>query len=96
MTLTKTDIVDEIQNKIGFSRKKSSDVIEQLIEIIKDSIEVSDDVLVSGFGKFCVKDKKQRKGRNPATGEDMMLEKRRVVTFKCSSVLRDKINNQKN
>lgn len=92
MALTKTQIVDSLQDRIGFSRKKSTELVESLIEIIKNSIEVGDDVLISGFGKFCVKEKGVRKGRNPATGEDMMLSKRRVVTFKCSSVLRDKVN----
>lgn len=92
MALTKTQIVDSVQERIGFSRKKSTDLVENLIEIIKDTIEASDDVLISGFGKFCVKEKGVRKGRNPATGEDMMLSQRKVVTFKCSSVLRDKVN----
>ncbi len=93
MALTKTQVVDSVQERIGFSRKKSTELVEQLIEIIKDTIEKGDDVLISGFGKFCVKEKGVRKGRNPATGADMMLEKRKVVTFKCSSVLRDKVNN---
>ncbi len=93
MALTKTQVVDSVQERIGFSRKKSTELVEQLIEIIKDTIERGDDVLISGFGKFCVKEKGIRKGRNPATGADMMLEKRKVVTFKCSSVLRDKVNN---
>ncbi len=93
MALTKTQVVDSVQERIGFSRKKSTELVEQLIEIIKDNIEKGDDVLISGFGKFCVKEKGVRKGRNPATGADMMLEKRKVVTFKCSSVLRDKVNN---
>jgi len=92
MALTKTHIVDSIQQQIGFSRKQSSEIVEDLIEIIKASIENNEDVLVSGFGKFCIRDKGERKGRNPATGDDMILGKRRVVTFKCSSVLRDKIN----
>lgn len=92
MALTKTQIVDSIQQRIGFSRKRSTELVESLIEIIKFNIENGDDVLISGFGKFCVKDKNQRKGRNPATGQDMMLDKRKVVTFKCSSVLRDKVN----
>lgn len=92
MALTKTQIVDSIQERIGFSRKKSTDLIENLIEIIKSTIETGDDVLISGFGKFCVKEKGVRKGRNPATGQDMMLEGRKVVTFKCSSVLRDRVN----
>ena len=92
MALTKTQVVDSIQERIGFSRKKSTELIETLIEIIKSSIENGDDVLISGFGKFCVREKGVRKGRNPATGQDMMLSKRKVVTFKCSSVLRDKVN----
>ncbi|GAB6095534.1 integration host factor subunit alpha [Desulfatiferula olefinivorans] len=92
MALTKTQIVDSVQERIGFSRKKSTDLVENLIEIIKGTIEKGDDVLISGFGKFCVKEKGVRKGRNPATGEDMMLSGRKVVTFKCSSVLRDKVN----
>lgn len=95
MALTKTQVVDSVQERIGFSRKKSTELVEQLIEIIKDTIELGDDVLISGFGKFCVKEKGVRKGRNPATGEDMMLEQRKVVTFKCSSVLREKVNNGK-
>ena len=91
MALTKTDMVDAIQQRIGFSRKKSTDLIETFIEIMKGTIESGDDVLISGFGKFCVKEKKQRKGRNPATGKDMLLDSRQVVTFKCSAVLRDKV-----
>ncbi|MBC2710312.1 MAG: integration host factor subunit alpha [Desulfosarcina sp.] len=63
-----------------------------LLEIIKSSLSAGENVLVSGFGKFCVKEKKKRKGRNPATGDEMMLDDRRVVTFKCSGKLRDKIN----
>ena len=92
MTLTKTQLIDSIQDRIGFPRKKSSELIEILLEIIKESLENGEDVLISGFGKFCTKEKASRRGRNPATGEDMVLEKRKVVTFKCSSVLRDKIN----
>lgn len=91
MTLTKEQIVDAVQEQIGFHRKKSAELIESLLEIIKRSLENGDDVLISGFGKFCVKQKSERKGRNPATGKDMMLAKRRVVTFKCSSVLRDRV-----
>ncbi len=91
MTLTKEQIVDAIQDQIGFHRKKSAELVESLLEIIKRSLENGDDVLISGFGKFCVKKKAERKGRNPATGMDMMLERRKVVTFKCSSVLRNRV-----
>ena len=90
MALTKSDIVTEVHN-FGIPKKKSAEVIENLLEIIKRSLESSEDVLISGFGKFCVKDKASRRGRNPATGEDLMLRKRRVVTFKCSGKLRNKV-----
>jgi integration host factor subunit alpha len=92
MTLTKAQIVDAIQKQIGFTRNRSSELVETLLEIIKRNLESGEDVMVSGFGKFCVKGKKQRRGRNPATGDDMILNPRRVVTFKCSGKLRHKIN----
>ena len=91
MALTKSDIVASIHD-LGLTKKKSVEVIESLLEIIKRSLESSEDVLISGFGKFCVKDKASRRGRNPATGEDLMLRRRRVVTFKCSGKLRHKID----
>jgi len=91
MALTKSDIVTRI-HELGFTKKKSVDIIETLLEIIKGTLEKSEDVLISGFGKFCVKNKQQRRGRNPATGDDLILRQRRVVTFKCSGKLRKKIN----
>jgi len=93
MALTKNDIVTRV-HELGFTKKKSVEIIETLLEIIKSRLEKNEDVLLSGFGKFCVKQKKQRRGRNPATGDDLMLEERKVVTFKCSGKLRDKINGQ--
>ncbi len=92
MTITKAQIIEEIRIRNGFSRKKSADTVGILLEIIKSRLESGDDVLVSGFGKFCVKEKKERRGRNPATGEDIMLAPRRVVTFRCSAGLRDRVN----
>ncbi len=91
MALTKNKIVEQV-NDLGFTKKKSVDIVESLLEIIKRSLENEEDVLVSGFGKFCVKDKSTRRGRNPATGDDLLLEARKVVTFKCSGKLRDRIN----
>ena len=91
MALTKSDIVARIHG-LGFTKKKSVDIVETLLEIIKGTLEKSEDVLISGFGKFCVKNKKQRRGRNPATGQDLLLRQRRVVTFKCSGKLRKRIN----
>ena len=91
MALTKSDIVAKV-HELGFTKKKSVDIIEALLETIKSTLEKREDVLISGFGKFCVKEKKQRRGRNPATGSDLMLKERKVVTFKCSGKLREKIN----
>jgi integration host factor subunit alpha len=92
MTLTKADIIDTIYSQLDVPKTKSTQVVESLIEIIKKTLENGEDVLISGFGKFCVKGKRERKGRNPQTGNDLMLGERRVVTFKCSGRLRDKIN----
>ncbi len=92
MVLTKAAIVDRMTNELGLSRDKSKETVESLLEIIKSALESGDDVLMSGFGKFCVRDKKARRGRNPATGEDKILRARRVVTFKCSGKLRNKLN----
>jgi len=92
MALTKTDIIQNINQELGFPQKKSTELVEQLIETFKSTLASGEDVLVSGFGKFCVNDKKERRGRNPATGEGMMLRPRKVVTFRCSGKLRRKIN----
>ena len=91
-TLTKADIIAAIQTENGYSLKKSTDIVGTLLEIIKSTLESGEDVLVSGFGKFQVKTKKERRGRNPATNEDLILPPRKVVTFKCSGKLRDKVN----
>ncbi len=92
MTLTKAHIIDGVAEQNGFPKNRSSEIVEILLEIVKRTLESGDDVLVSGFGKFCVKEKKERKGRNPATGDSMMLAPRKVVTFRSSGKLREKIN----
>jgi integration host factor subunit alpha len=92
MALTKDDVVKALVKETGCQLNQSVEMIETLLELIKFTLASGDDVLISGFGKFCVNEKRQRKGRNPATGEDMMLEARRVVTFRCSRQLREKIN----
>ena len=91
MTLNKSQIIEEIMTRNGYSKKKASETVEALLEIMKKTLETGEDVLISGFGKFCVKEKAERRGRNPATGEDMILTPRKVVTFKCSGRLREKI-----
>jgi integration host factor subunit alpha len=92
MTLTKAQIIESIQNQTGFPKKKSSELVETFLEIIKGALASGEDVLISRFGKFCVREKRERKGRNPATGDAMMLRSRKVVTFNCSGKLRNKIN----
>ena len=92
MALTKHNIVEQLQNVLGFPKNQSVDITEALLELIKASLESGEDILVSGFGKFCLKEKAERKGRNPATGEDLMLKPRRIVTFKWSGKLRERIN----
>ena len=94
MTLTKDHLVNSLYNNLDIPKSKSTSIIETLLGSIKNTLEKKEDVLISGFGKFCVKDKKDRRGRNPATGEDLTLEARRVVVFKCSGVLREKVNGE--
>jgi len=94
-TLTKVKIINAVAESNGYTRKKSIETVEILLERIKQSLENGEDVLISGFGKFCVKKKKKRRGRNPATGEDMMLAPRKRVTFRSSKKLREKVNGKK-
>lgn len=92
MTLTKADLIESIYNQVGFSRSTSARMVETVLEIIKGKLEEGEEVLVSGFGKFSPRNKEQRRGRNPATGESLTLKERRIITFKCSSVLKKRIN----
>ena len=92
MSLTKEKIIHDIYNQVGLSKTKSRIVVERLFEIIKQTLEKKENLLLSGFGKFVVKEKAARKGRNPQTTEDLHLKERRVVVFKTSGVLRKKIN----
>ena len=94
MALTKIEIVNSIADQIEFTKNHSFEIVEILLEIIKSSLESGDDVLISNFGKFCVKEKGERRGRNPSTGKDMMMKPRKVVTFRCSRNLRKMINEQ--
>jgi len=91
MTVTKQKLTTEV-SRLGFTKKQSIELVETLLETIKSTLENGDDILISGFGKFCVKEKKERRGHNPKTGHDLILDARRVVTFQYSPVLRDKIN----
>ena len=95
MSVTKANIVDSICNRSGYSKTQSFALMESILETIKMTLESGEDVLISGFGKFCVKEKKQRRGRNPQTGDDMKIGARRIITFRCSIVLRERINGTK-
>jgi integration host factor subunit alpha len=92
VTLTKADIADSIRKQRDFSRAKSIQLVKSVFESIKIGLESGEDVLISGFGKFCARRKAKRRGRNPATGNDMTLGARRVVTFRLSPVLKGKLN----
>ena len=88
MALTKNEMVKRVQDKTGLTKKESMAVVGGLFEIIKDELSHGKPVKISGFGKWTVMNKKARKGRNPQTGEDLIIDARKVVTFKPSNVLR--------
>jgi integration host factor subunit alpha len=92
MALTKDRIAERIFEEKFLSKPQAAKAVETLLEIIKKELENGEDVLISGFGKFCVKEKKKRRGRNPATGDEMILPARKVVTFSYSGILKDKLN----
>jgi integration host factor subunit alpha len=92
VTMTKGDIVERIYDKVGFSKKEASDVVESIFEIIKRRLEDGEKVKISGFGNFVVNNKRPRKGRNPQTGQEIIISGRRVLTFKASHVLKKSMN----
>ena len=92
MSLKKENLTQIISGKYGFSKKRSTELIENTLEIIKQHLAEGENVLISGFGKFSVIDKRERRGRNPASGNELILGARRVVTFRCSPVLKEKLN----
>ena len=92
MALTKADIIAGTHNRLNYSRSRAASLLETTLETTKDALESDEDVLISGFGKFCVKKKNERRGRNPATGNELTLGARRVTTFRCSTVLNNKVS----
>ena len=92
MSLTKVDIIDSIYEKIGIPKKDCVSIVESVFEIIKDDLDKGNDVMISGFGKWTVKAKKKRKGRNPQTGKELMVDARKVVTFRPSQMLKATVN----
>ena len=95
MTINKANLINSIHNNSDLQKQESTIIVEALLEIIKHTLESGEDVLISGFGKFCVKDKTKRKGRNPQTGNSLILDARRIVTFKCSRTLKENLNKKK-
>ena len=91
MTLVKEDLIESLYNQAEISKQESKALVDNVFELIKKSLESGEDVLISGFGKFIVREKASRRGRNPATGGDLTLDARRVVVFKSSGVLREKV-----
>lgn len=92
MSLTKADIAESVSLHCGLPRARSAKLVESTLEIIKRTLASGEGVLISGFGKFCVKEKKKRRLRNPNTGDDLFLGAKRIVTFRYSPILKNKIN----
>jgi len=90
--MTKADIVERIYEKVGFSKKEATDIVESIFEIIKKRLENGEKVKISGFGNFVINTKRPRKGRNPQTGEEIVISGRRVLSFKPSPILKKSIN----
>ena len=89
MALTKAELVRNLNTSTGFSKEKSVQIVESTFELMKNELEEGNDVLISGFGKWSIREKNPRRGRNPQTGNELTLDARRVVTFRCSRKLKD-------
>ena len=95
MAVTKSKLIEAVSEKTELPKKESVSAVESLLEIVKKTLESGEDILISGFGKFVVKEKDKRRGRNPHTGNDLILDARRIVLFKCSDKLKKSLNGQK-
>ena len=92
--MTKLEIVNVLYEKLGFSKRECAHIVDTFFEVIKGTLSKGENVKLSGFGNFVVKDKKSRRGRNPQTGTEIEISQRRVVNFRLSQVLKDDINNK--
>lgn len=90
--MTKSDLVEAIHHRVGFTKKRSAEVVTLMLDLIKESLEKGDKVKISGFGNFEVRRKDPRKGRNPQTGDEITISERQVLTFKPSQVLKERLN----
>jgi integration host factor subunit alpha len=95
MTLTKAEIAEQVHTQLGRNKKESARMVEALFEMIKQALGEGKDVVISGFGRFSIRDRGERRGRNPITGAPVLLPAKKVVTFTCSGKLREKINGKK-
>ena len=95
MTLTKADLIQKVYQSHGLTKAQAADAVEAFLRITKNCLQSGEDLLISGFGKFNVKQKSARRGRNPQTGSELILSARKVVTFKPSGILRNRINTGK-
>lgn len=91
--MTKIDVVQHMYDELGISKKEASDILETMLDIMKDTLVDGEIIKISGFGNFVLKNKRVRRGRNPKTGEPMIITARRVLTFRPSHILRNTINN---
>ena len=92
MAMTKADIIENVYEKVGFSKKESAEIVEMVFETIKETLEHGEKIKISGFGNFVIRSKKPRVGRNPQTGEEIEISARKVLTFKPSLVLKNLLN----
>jgi integration host factor subunit alpha len=92
--MTKADIVERIYDKVGFSKKESAELVEMVFDILKSTLEKGDKIKIAGFGNFVVKEKADRRGRNPQTGDEIVISARKILTFKPSQVLKASINKE--
>ena len=95
MTMTKADLIEALHRRVGFSKKRSAEVVGMILELVKEALERGEKVKISGFGNFEVRKKAARRGRNPQTGETITISERRVLTFKPSQVLKDRLNHRR-
>lgn len=93
--MTKSDIVEAVHRHVGFTKKRSAEVVTMILDLIKDALEGGEKVKISGFGNFEIRNKEPRKGRNPQTGEEITISERRVLTFKPSQVLKERLNHRR-
>jgi integration host factor subunit alpha len=93
--MTKIEIVTNLYEKLGFSKRECANIVDTLFGIVKKTLSNGENVKISGFGNFIVKEKNARRGRNPQTGQEIQIAKRRVLNFRLSQVLKDEINSTK-